>query len=140
MIRADNISLNFANQTVFENLSFLLQDHQRVGLVGRNGSGKSTLLKVLAGQQELTSGSVITSNNLSLAYLSQDITLNSKKTVIDELLCEHEQQDPLELPRIKADAYKILSGLGLSHAQIEGPVEILSGGVEDARCTGPTFT
>lgn len=130
MIRADKISLDFSNQTVFENLSFLLQDDQRVGLVGRNGSGKSTLLKVLAGKQELTSGTITYSNNLTIAYLSQDITLSSQKTVIDEVLAEHEHLDLIELPRKRAEAYKILSGLGLTHAQIESPIEALSVGLK----------
>jgi ATP-binding cassette subfamily F protein 3 len=128
MIRTDKLSLTFAHQTIFDNLSFLLQDDQRVGLVGRNGSGKSTLLKMLAGQQEPTSGSITRSNNLSIAYLSQDITLDSKEIVIDEVLAEHAHLDGLELPRKRAEAYKILSGLGLSHELIESPINTLSVG------------
>ena len=58
MINGYNVCLEMIEQVIFDDISFVFDQNQRVGLVGRNGSGKSTLLKVIAGQQQLDKGSV----------------------------------------------------------------------------------
>lgn len=127
MVRADGITLSFAGQKVFDDLSFLFQTHDRVGLVGRNGSGKSTLLKVISGTQMTEGGTVTIGNGLKIAYLAQDVVLQSSKIVLDEIVSEYDESDG-EFLRIKARAQQILSGLGLSLAQMNGPVSALSVG------------
>lgn len=84
MINAYNITLNFGGQKIFNALSFVCGAHDRVGLVGRNGSGKSTLLKVIAGQQRLDEGSVSIIRGRNIAYLPQDVVLQSDKSILDE--------------------------------------------------------
>lgn len=104
MIHAKNLNLFFGSQAVFDDVSFTLSQDQRVGLVGANGSGKSTLLKVIAGQQQLDSGSVSIVNTASIAYMPQDVVLESNKSVYDEALSTFEhmyalQQEARELEK-----------------------------------------
>jgi ATPase subunit of ABC transporter with duplicated ATPase domains len=58
MINGYNICLEMIDQVIFNDVSFVFDQDQRIGLVGRNGSGKSTLLKVIGGKQQIDGGSV----------------------------------------------------------------------------------
>ena len=73
MINGYNVCLEMVEQVIFDDVSFVFDHDQRIGLVGRNGSGKSTLLKVIAGQQQLDKGSVSIQKGKTIAYLSQDV-------------------------------------------------------------------
>ncbi|MBD3231955.1 ATP-binding cassette domain-containing protein [Candidatus Dependentiae bacterium] len=84
MINAQNLNLVFSEQVIFNDISFNIQDNQKIGLVGRNGSGKTTLLKVIAGQQELDSGKMNIPKDFKIAYMPQDVVLLSEKTVLHE--------------------------------------------------------
>lgn len=86
MIRASNISLTFGSQTVFRDVSFLINGHEKIGLVGRNGAGKTTLLRAIAGQQELANGLITIPRTFTVAYLPQEVVLRSEKPVIIEAL------------------------------------------------------
>lgn len=84
MINLYNICLEFGGQKIFNNISASLAAKDRVGLVGRNGSGKSTLLKIVAGQQQVDGGSVALVKNKKIAYLPQEVVLQSDKTILRE--------------------------------------------------------
>lgn len=84
MINGYNICLEMIDQVIYDDVSFTFDHNQRIGLVGRNGSGKSTLLKVIAGEQQIDSGSVAIQKGKSIAYLSQDVVLQSDKSVAEE--------------------------------------------------------
>lgn len=86
MIQANNVCLSFGEQIVFDNVSFTVNSDQRIGLVGRNGSGKSTLLKAIAGDQHLDSGTISISNKQTVAYMPQEVVLDSNKSILEELL------------------------------------------------------
>lgn len=86
MLQIKDLCLNFKQQTIFDEISFTLDQEDRVGLVGLNGSGKSTLLKVISGQQEPDSGFVTILGDKKLAYMPQEVVLLSEKTVLDETL------------------------------------------------------
>jgi len=96
MLTANNISLVFGDKTIFNNISFNINQNQKIGLVGRNGSGKSTLLKVIARQQGLDGGIVSIEKNIKIAYLPQEVTLVSKKTIFDEVLTVFESDIALK--------------------------------------------
>lgn len=91
MIIANNVTLAFGTQTVFDKVSFTLDENQRVGLVGMNGSGKSTLLEVIAGIEALDGGSVSIDKKKKIAYLPQEVVLDSKKTILEETLSAFEK-------------------------------------------------
>jgi len=84
MINGYNVTLEVVEQVIFDNLSFVFDQDKRIGLVGRNGAGKSTLLKVISGKQALDSGSIAIARGKTIAYLSQDVVLQSDKTVVEE--------------------------------------------------------
>lgn len=86
MIIARNLSLSFGVQSILKDATFTINKEQRVGLVGRNGSGKSTLLSLIAGLNQPDGGALSVSNQYTLAYLPQEVTLASKKSIIDETM------------------------------------------------------
>jgi ATP-binding cassette, subfamily F, member 3 len=128
MIQLHKISLSFGSQIIFDDITLNISPHVRMGLVGRNGSGKSTLLKAIAdGGKNLDDGNIAT-NNLSVAYIPQDIVLISEKNILDEACTDFESLDPEDFPRAIVEAKKMLQGLGFSPAQLEQPVTQLSTG------------
>lgn len=86
MIYAKNVTLTFGTQTIFNNISFTIDASQRVGLVGRNGSGKSTMLTAIHHPQMLDSGSITVLSKKKIAYMPQEVVLDSDKSILDEAL------------------------------------------------------
>lgn len=84
MITVGNLSVLFGGKPLFEDISFMIQSRDRVGLTGKNGAGKSTLLKIIARQQEPTKGSVSVPNGYRIGYLPQEMKHNSGTTIFEE--------------------------------------------------------
>ncbi len=84
MISVNNITVNFGGFTLFENVSYLVNIKDRIGLAGKNGSGKSTMLRLLAGLQTPSQGSISKPNGIKIAYLPQDMVHQHGKTVFEE--------------------------------------------------------
>lgn len=85
MISVNNLSVEFSAKSLFDNVSFVINDKDRIALVGKNGAGKTTLLKIINGIQAPTSGSVSVSNDTTIGYLPQQMKLADSTTVIDEV-------------------------------------------------------
>ncbi len=86
MINIKNLSLHFSSRTLFDEISFNVDQSARMGLVGLNGSGKSTLLKVISGQQEYDTGNIAFVPGKKIAYMPQDVVFQSDKSIIEEAL------------------------------------------------------
>lgn len=84
MINVYNLSVSFQGDYLFENITFLLKEGDRVGLVGKNGAGKSTLLRILSGEQEYDEGQIATDKEVSIGFLKQDIDFDKGRTVLEE--------------------------------------------------------
>ena len=84
MISIDNITVEFGGNTLFENVSFLIKEKEKIALIGRNGAGKTTLLKLIAGEMSPTRGNISRPKNLTIGYLPQHIKVNDSKTVREE--------------------------------------------------------
>lgn len=95
MIQLKNICLEYGQQTLYDNLSLTLHAHDRIGLVGRNGSGKSTLLKVITGNLGIDSGNINISKQQTIAYMPQEVLLQSNKTVQEEAFATFQQLNAL---------------------------------------------
>ena len=84
MLSINNISVHFTGEYIFDSVTFLINDRDRIGLVGRNGAGKTTLLRVIAGELEPETGSVASPAGQSIGFLRQEMAPDSKLTVIQE--------------------------------------------------------
>lgn len=84
MISVNSATVSFGGFTLFENVSYLINTKDRIGLAGKNGSGKSTMLKLLAGLQTPSAGSISKPNGIKIAYLPQDMRHQHGKTVFEE--------------------------------------------------------
>lgn len=84
MISIDNLTVSFGGWTLFDNISFLINPKDRIGLVGRNGAGKSTILKLIAGEQQPTSGAVTRNGECTIGYLPQQMKVADTTTLLDE--------------------------------------------------------
>ena len=96
MISAQNISLYFGGQDIFNNISFMINNGDKIGLVGKNGVGKSTLLELLSDNLNPNSGEIIASDKISIGYLKQHLKYEDNKTVIKEARSVFEEIEHLE--------------------------------------------
>ena len=86
MVSVQDISVSFGSFDLLNNISFLINDQDRIGLTGKNGAGKSTLLKVISGIQSPTKGLIDMSKEITIGYLPQQMTVNDSTTVLNEAL------------------------------------------------------
>ena len=86
LITINSGTVYFGANDVFENIDFVVNENEKIALVGRNGCGKTTLLKVLMGEVELSSGQLIKSNKVKVGYLNQNSLIECHNNVRDELL------------------------------------------------------
>lgn len=156
MIRLQALSLLFGEQTIFNNISQLINPDEKIGLVGPNGAGKSTLLKVIAGQQKLNGGQVQITAGFRMAYLPQEVVLQSTLSIFDETMLAYgdvgvwhvravelertNATDCMEYATLQADlaqhdygnkgahARKVLVGLGFEQEKHDQSVATLSVG------------
>ncbi|KXK46219.1 MAG: ABC transporter ATP-binding protein, partial [Chlorobi bacterium OLB5] len=85
MLSISDITVQFGAKKLFENVSFIVNPRDRIGLVGSNGAGKSTLLKIINGQIEPDKGEIALSKHVTVGYLPQDGITYSGKTIYEEV-------------------------------------------------------
>lgn len=123
MLKVQNLSISFDGKEVFNDLNFIINDREKVGLIGRNGSGKTTLFKILSGKIKDYDGEVSVPKGYRIGYLEQHLKF-TQKSVIEEAC--------LALPEYKKDAVwdaeKILTELGFSEEDKQkSPIEFSGG-------------
>ncbi len=84
MISVEGLKVEFGTKPLFQDASFVVNDRDRIALVGKNGAGKSTLLKILCGQQRPTAGTVAVPTDTTIGYLPQVMKLQDNTTVREE--------------------------------------------------------
>ncbi|MBN1337678.1 MAG: ATP-binding cassette domain-containing protein [Bacteroidales bacterium] len=84
MVSVNNLSMHFTGTDLFTDVTFQLNDRDKVGLTGKNGSGKTTLLRIVAGETEPQKGEVIVPSGATLGYLPQEMQVKSDKSILDE--------------------------------------------------------
>ncbi len=84
MISLDNLTVSYGGWTLFDNISFLINPKDRIGLVGKNGAGKTTLLRIITGEQQPTSGAVTVNGECTIGYLPQTMRVADTTTLVDE--------------------------------------------------------
>ena len=84
MISLDNLTVSYGGWTLFDNISFLINPKDRIGLVGKNGAGKTTLLRLITGEQSATSGAVTINSDCTIGYLPQTMRVHDTTTLVEE--------------------------------------------------------
>lgn len=84
MVSVDGLTVKFGGTTLFKDISFVINDKDRIALMGKNGAGKSTLLKILAGVRQASRGSVSAPKDTTIAYLPQHLMTEDGRTVFEE--------------------------------------------------------
>ena len=152
LLQVENLTRHFGEKVLFENISFSINQYQKVALIAGNGAGKTSLLSIINGIEPSDGGTVSLFNQASMAYLKQEPELNENLTVFDEVYTTsnsilktiHDYEEALESPdknllskaMERMDAIngwdyenrirQILSRLSLG--EMHKPVSALSGG------------
>ena len=85
-LQVEGLTKSFGALTLFENISFSIEERQRIGLIARNGKGKSTLLKIVAGGENYDSGSIVFRKDVKVGYLEQEPLFAPGTKVLDACL------------------------------------------------------
>ena len=133
LITVENLSRSLGNRTLLDDVSFVLGDGERVGLVGANGSGKSTLLRILAGVEVPDGGTVTLRRGLNVGWLEQDPALDPTLTVRDAVRRGLAGRDAV-LAQLQAVAHELesaedarIEALLARHTRLEQELEALGG-------------
>ncbi|MBE6203240.1 MAG: ABC-F family ATP-binding cassette domain-containing protein [Rikenellaceae bacterium] len=102
MISLDNVTISYGGWTLFDNISFLINPKDRIGLVGKNGAGKTTLLRVITGEQQPTEGGVSINGECSIGYLPQQMRVADTTSLVAETAKAFD-----EVLRIEADIERL---------------------------------
>jgi ATP-binding cassette, subfamily F, member 3 len=84
MIGVDGLTVEFGGTTLFKDISFVINDNDRIALMGKNGAGKSTILKIIAGVRTPSSGKISSPKDSIIAYLPQHLMTDDNRTVFEE--------------------------------------------------------
>ena len=88
LISCKSVAKSFGAQTLFQNISLIVDSGDKIGVIGPNGSGKSTLLKIICGLEEPDSGQLIRQKFVRLSYLAQDDVFDETQSIRDNLLAD----------------------------------------------------
>lgn len=156
MISVNNVSKNYGQKILFQNISFSINKGEKIGLIGPNGAGKSTFFSLLLGETEPSNGNIQVNKGLRMGYLPQEASFKSDQTVLSEItegdreiLKLVKEKEELELNNradsnrygeilhelevldyfeLEHKAKKILSGLGFKERDFDRPISQMSGG------------
>ena len=122
ILNIEHVSKIFGDKKIFDDVSYGIQEGDKIGIIGLNGTGKTTMLNIIAGLEEPDEGQIIQQNGIRLAYLSQNPEFPADATVLSYVL---DDIDPFDWTA-QSEAKSELNQLGITdHDQ---PVEHLSGG------------
>jgi ATP-binding cassette subfamily F protein uup len=113
LLAMDNVSKSYGEKLLMENISFGIEEGEKIGLLGINGSGKSTLLKLVAGIEEPDHGQIVRNRNLRMEYLAQNPAYNPEATVLEAALQGILPTVDMDEWTLESDAKTILTRLGI---------------------------
>ncbi len=120
ILAVNNISKSFGEEVVLSGVSFQMNEHDKVALIGRNGAGKTTLLRIILGELSADSGEITLAKATSVGYLSQHQDLSGNRTIYEEVMSTKSYLNDIENRlRTLEENMKVLSGDGLSAAYKE---------------------
>ncbi len=123
MLSLNNLSVNYGERYLFDDLSFTINPHDRIGLVGSNGAGKSTLLKIIAGITPPMEGTVSKARFVTVGYLPQDTVVESEMSLYKEV--ESAFEDILQIEEELNEAYQRLGEVDHTTEEYSELLEII---------------
>ena len=134
ILNIEHVSKVFGEKTIFDDVSFGIQEGDKIGIIGINGTGKTTLLRMIAGVEEPDSGQIIKQNGIRLAYLSQHPSFPEGATVLSYAFDGIAENDWA----LKSEVKSALNKLGITDHDMK--VEHLSGGQKKKVALAKTLT
>lgn len=125
LLSVENIAKSYGMKNLFSDISFGIEEGDKIGLIGVNGTGKSTFLKVLAGVESPDRGQVVVGNNVRVAYLPQNPVFDQQATVLKQVFNSNSSPSA-DIWQVESEAKTILTKLGIY--DFAAPVAALSGG------------
>lgn len=120
ILQVNNISKSFGEETVLKGVSFHMNEHEKVALIGRNGAGKTTLLRIILGELPADEGEITIAKTTTVGYLSQHQDLSGERGIYDEVLSAKQHLVTIEAKmRAVEEEMKHLSGDALDEAYRE---------------------
>jgi ATP-binding cassette subfamily F protein uup len=124
LLTVENMSKSFTERMVFSNVTFGINESEKIGVIGINGTGKSTLLKMIAGLEEPDSGTVTRGKKVRIGYLSQAPVFDDKLTILQNVVLNQKAEE--EYRNLEGEAAAMLLKLGIN--DVNAAPGILSGG------------
>lgn len=120
LMQLNNLSKSFGAEEILSNIKLEIKENDRIAVVGRNGSGKSTLLKIMADEMPYDSGEIFKPKGLSIGYLTQHSSLESAKSIWDEMMevFDHLLDQQLELRTLEEKMKQAASLSGQEYDQL----------------------
>ena len=131
MISVEHLSIEYSSRPILDDITFLINQRERVALVGKNGAGKTTLLRILAGVETPTSGRVSKIGDLSIGYLPQVMMHVDGKTLREDVMSvmrREGEEGQGEQARFIAEMDRTIIGLGFERKDFDRPCSEFSGG------------
>ncbi len=91
MVSIDGLTVAFSDRALFDNISFVINENDKIALMGKNGAGKSTLMKIIAGVQKANKGNINKAERTTIAYLPQHLLTEDDCTVAEEAAKAYEE-------------------------------------------------
>lgn len=124
LLTIENLSKSFTDRLLFDNVSFGINENDKVGVIGINGTGKSTLLKIIAGIEEPDSGTVTKGRKVRIGYLPQTPEFDEKLSILQNVVLNQKADE--EYRNLEGEARAMLNKLGIADA--DASPKYLSGG------------
>ncbi|MDF2514230.1 MAG: transporter related [Herbinix sp.] len=124
LLTVENMSKSYTERLLFDNVTFGINEGEKIGIIGINGTGKSTLLKIIAGLEEPDSGSVTRGKKVRIGYLPQTPVFDDKLTILQNVVLDQKAEE--EYRNLEGEAKAMLQKLGI--IDVDASPEKLSGG------------
>ena len=134
ILNIEHISKIFGEKVIFDDVSYGIQEGEKIGVIGINGTGKTTLLKLIAGQEEADEGQIVKQNGIRIAYLSQSPVFPKDTTILSYISEGIGENDWTAKSEVKS----VLTKLGIT--DFEQKIEHLSGGQKKKVALAKTLT
>ena len=119
-LSVNNLKKTYGVDVIFDNVSFTINEREKVGIVGKNGAGKTTLFNIIADIEKADSGDIFIAKDSNVGYMSQNVNISSDKTVIEEVLTVFE-----DLINLENEIREIEHQISLYHDDVQKSEELL---------------